>query len=162
PHMSLRALRALELLLFGLAATYLAWLQCGTIFEAWALRGVAAQYESAFVPMALGSATARWLLLIVIYGTLIPNTRRPAGMVLGARVRMPLAIATAAEVGQPAFGAMSAQATLQMTATLAAGGGAALYACVHLNPLPPQALESEMIGQYQLKGPLRTGGMGEV
>jgi len=160
PRLSLHGLRVLELLLFGLAATYLAWLQCSTIFEAWALRGAAP--ESAVVPMALGSATARWLLLIVIYGTLIPNARRRAGMVLGTLVLMPLVITTAASLGQPAFGAASAQATVQMTATLVAGGGAVLYACVRLNALPAAALESEMIGQYQLKGPLRAGGMGEV
>src|SRR5690242_19573500 len=112
--------------------------------------------------MALGSATARWLLLIIVYGVAIPNTRRRAGVMLGTLVLTPLVITTAAGLGQTAFGAVAAQATLLMTITLSAGGAAALYACVRLNVLPPEALESEMIGQYRLKSPLRAGGIGEV
>jgi serine/threonine-protein kinase len=162
PLLSLQGLRALELLLFGLAATYLAWLQCATIFEAWALREAAPKYEVTALRLALGASTARWLLLIITYGTVIPNTQRRGGLVLGTLVLMPLVITTAAALGQPTFGAATAPAALQMAAALVAGGGVALYACVRLNPLPPQALESEMIGQYQLKAPLRAGGMGEV
>jgi serine/threonine-protein kinase len=162
PRLSLHGLRSLELLLFGLAATYLAWLQCATIFEAWALRGETPASETGVVQLALGAATARWLVLIVIYGILIPNTRRRAVIMLGTLVLTPLFITTAASLGQPAFGTVSAPATLQMTVALTAGGGVVLYACIRLNDLPAPALESEMIGQYQLKGPLRVGGMGEV
>jgi serine/threonine-protein kinase len=162
PRLRLRGLRAIELLLLGLTATYLAWLQCGAIFEAWALREAAPQYETTALRLALGATTARWLLIIVAYGIVVPNNARRCAIVLGTLVLMPLVVTTVGGLAQPAFAAASAKGVLQMMAALFAGGGLALFACVRLNGLPAPALESEMIGQYQLKRPLRSGGMGQV
>jgi serine/threonine protein kinase len=82
--------------------------------------------------------------------------------VLTTLVLMPLIIAAGAGLGPSRSGASFALATLQMTAALVAGGAAVLFARARLNPFPPQALETEMVGQYQVKAPLRAGGMGEV
>jgi serine/threonine-protein kinase len=162
PRLSLHGLRVVELLLFGLAATYLAWLQCGTLYEAWVLRNEMPKHGAALMRLALGTITARWLLLIIAYGAVIPNTPRRCALVLAPLLLMPLLITVAAGTGQREFAAASAPATVPMAAALAAVGGAALFACGQLNTLPPQALESELIGQYQLERPLRQGGMGEV
>jgi serine/threonine-protein kinase len=162
PGLSLRGLRAVELLLFGLAATYLAWLQCFTLLEAWDVRDASPAHGGAVMRMALGAAAARWLLLIVAYGAVIPNTPRRCAVVVGALVTMPLIIAAGAGLGNPAARGSFWIASVQMAAGLGAGGAAALFACARGNRLPPQALESELIGQYLLKGPLRAGGMGEV
>ncbi|HKI38645.1 MAG TPA: serine/threonine-protein kinase [Gemmataceae bacterium] len=162
PRLSLRGLRGLELILFGVAATYFAWLQCGTLFEAWDLRAATPTREAAILRLALEAASARWLLLIVAYGAVIPNTRRRCAIVLITLVLMPLIIAAGAGLGHPAPRAPFALATLQMTGTLGTGGAAALFACTRLNAVPAQALEHEMVGQYQLKDLLRAGGMGEV
>ncbi len=161
-RMSLTTLRVLELVLFGLAAMYLAWLECHTLFEAWDLRAATPAQEAAVLRMALGAAAARWLLLTVAYGVIIPNTPRRAAVVVAALVLVPLLIAAGAGLGHPAAGGSFVLAALPMTASLVAGGAAALFACARLSTYPPQALEGEMIGQYHLKGPLRAGGMGEV
>jgi serine/threonine-protein kinase len=160
--LSLRGLRALELLLFGLAATYLAWLQCFSLLEAWDVREAAPAQGGVVLRMALGASAARWLLLIVAYGVVIPNTPRRCAVVVGALVAMPLIIAAGAGLGQPAARGSFWMSSLQMAASLGAGGAAALFACSRGNRLPPEALESDLIGQYLLKGPLRAGGMGEV
>jgi hypothetical protein len=162
PAMSLRGLRAVELLLFGLAATYLAWLQCFSLFEAWDLREAAPAHGGAVLRMALGASAARWLLLIVAYAVVIPNTARRCAVVVGALVLMPLIITAGAALGQPATRGSFELAAVQMAASLGAGWAAAVFACAHINRMPPQALEHELLGQYLLKGPLRAGGMGEV
>jgi serine/threonine-protein kinase len=162
PRLSLCGLRGMELLLFGLAATYLAWLQCFTLLDAWELRAAAPANEATVLRLALSASAARWLLLLVAYGTLIPNTWRRCAVVLGALVAMPLIIVAGAGLGHPTAAAPFALATLQMAVTLAGGGALALFACARLSAPPPEALEGEMIGQYALKGPLRAGGMGEV
>lgn len=161
-RLSLRGLRALELLLFGLAATCFARLQCLALLEAWALRAVAPNHEALVLRLALGASSIRWLLLIAAYGAVIPNTRRRCAVVVAALVLTPLVVTAAASLGQPAARAAFARAAWPMAAALGAGAGAALFACGRQGTLPPQALESEMIGQYQLKAPLRHGGMGEV
>ncbi len=162
PHLSLRGLRALELILFGLAATYLDWLQCLTLIEAWDLREASPIHEAVVLRLAMGSAALRWLLLIVAYGVIIPNTPRRCAVVVGALVAMPLIIVAGAGLGHPGSHGSFWVAGMQMAASLGAGGAAALFACARINTLPPQALESELIGQYLLKGPLRVGGMSEV
>ncbi len=162
PSLSLRGLRALELILFGLAATYLAWLQCFTLFEAWDLCEASPLHGSVVLRLALGASGLRWLLLIVAYGVVIPNTPRRCAVVVGALVAMPLIIAAGAGLGHPADRGSFWVAGLQMAASLGAGGAAALFACARINAWPPAALESELIGQYLLKGSLRAGGMGEV
>jgi serine/threonine-protein kinase len=160
--LSLRGLRTLELILFGLAATYLAWLQCFTLLEAWGVREASPAHGPIVLRLALGASAVRWLLLIVAYGVVIPNTTRRCAVVLGPLVAMPLIIAAGAALGSPAARGSFWIAVLQMAASLIAGAGAALFVCSRGNALPPQALESELIGQYLLKGPLRSGGMGEV
>jgi serine/threonine-protein kinase len=162
PRLSLRGLRGLELLLFGLAATYLGWLQGCTLYEAGDLRTAAPAHEPAVLQMALGSASARWLLLILAYGTVIPNTRRRCATVLLSLVLVPLIITAGAGLGHPGARGAFTLAALQMVATLVVGGAAALFACGRLPALPPQALEHDMVGQYQLRESLRAGGMGEV
>ncbi len=162
-RLSLRGLRTLELILFGLAATYLAWLQCYTLFEAWDLREASPAHGPVVLRMALGAAAGRWLLLIVAYGVFVPNTPRRCALVLGPLMLMPLIIAAGAGLGNPAARGSFWLAAVQMAASLVGAGAAALFACARCNGLPPApALENDLIGQYFLKGPLRAGGMGEV
>ncbi|HEX5271727.1 MAG TPA: hypothetical protein VFW33_14615, partial [Gemmataceae bacterium] len=99
--LSLGGLRALELVLFGLAATYLAWLECFTLFEAWDLREASPAHGPVALRLALGAAALRWLLLILAYGAVIPNTPRRCAVVMGPLVAMPLIIAAGAGLGHP-------------------------------------------------------------
>jgi len=160
--LSVRGLRALELTLFGLTATSLAWLQCGTMLDAGASGNTNPRFGAAVIRLALGASTARWLLLILVYGTVIPNTRRRGGVVLGTLVLMPLLLTLTAGLAQPASWTATARALVPMAVSLAAGGTIALFACTRLSTQAPEALESELLGQYQLKGRLRSGGMAEV
>ena len=161
PWLSLRGLRSLELVLFGLAATDLVWLQCGSLFEAWELRNAAPGHEAAILRLALGASSARWLLLLLAYGVVIPNTRRRGAVVLSSLMLMPLIIAAGAGLGHAGVQSPYFLALLQMTAALGAGVAVGLFVCGGAVQ-EPQALESEMIGQYELKRQLRVGGMGEV
>jgi serine/threonine-protein kinase len=157
-RMSLRQLRTLELVLFGLAAVTFAWLQCLTLYEATLVRSASPKHGPLVLRLALGASAARWALLVVAYGTLVPNTVRRCAAVTAGLALMPLMIAGGAALGQPFFW----PAFAQMAAALAAAAALALFACGRLSRQSPQALESDMLGQYQLRRPLRAGGMGRV
>ena len=57
---------------------------------------------------------------------------------VAALVAMPLIIAAGAGLGNPSARGSFGPAAVQMAATLAAGGAAALFACARVNTLPPQ------------------------
>ncbi len=170
----LRSLRTLELILFGLTATSLAWLQCGSVLEALALGKSDPRLGGALLRLALGSAAGRWLLLIAAYGIAIPNTRRRGGVVLGTLVLMPVVLTLTAGLAQPASWPATVRALVPLIVVLSAGGALALFACTRLGPggekgdwpreeegLAPSS-PAQLVGPYLLRSHLRSGGMADV
>ena len=108
-----------------------------------------------------------FVILILAYGALIPNTRRRSLLVVSAPAAVPLAIIPAAAAANPILweGFIPAP-VLQCAVTLTFPAAIAVFAAVRATALQRRAFEAErraeQIDQYTLKRKLGEGGMGEV
>ena len=108
-----------------------------------------------------------FIILILAYGVLIPNTRRRSLLLVAALTAVPLAIIPAAAVANPLLHegrvlALIAQSALCLTFPAAI----AIFAASRASALQRRAFEAErraeQIDQYTLKRKLGEGSMGEV
>lgn len=72
--LSMTGLRVVELTVFGMLAAYSAWLQVDTYHDGALLNALATGHEAMVFRLVVTSAAFGWSLLIVLYGTFIPNT----------------------------------------------------------------------------------------
>lgn len=161
-HLCVTRLRALEFLIFGLAAGYLAWFQyysfdCGQPVEV-ARPGM----EALSVRVAAHANTSRWFALLVIYGTFIPNTWRRCAAVIGGIVLVPLLLTAVSALNGCAVGPYLSSVLPDMLAILGLGAAIALFGSYKISALEQEAFEARKFGQYRLKQRLGEGGMGEV
>jgi serine/threonine-protein kinase len=163
--MSLRSLRLWELIFF---ATYAATSGLNR-FEALAapIEGAARSVPALSVGFSGLTSMQGFVILILAYGVLIPNTRRQSLMVVSALAAVPLAIIPAAAAANPMLreGLVSAL-IVQCVLTLTFPAAIAVFAAARAAALQRRAYEAErqaeQIGQYALKRKLGEGGMGEV
>src|SRR6516162_730445 len=147
---SLRKLRAAEMVIFGLPAVFFLLLQRRLTLD-YAARG--------FMPPPLPF----WLLLIFTYAMFIPNTWRRAAWMIGAMAVAPLLLIAAMILVRPEVrGMMSGLAVTHLVLTMIVGAVAAVFGTHLINTLRREAFEAKQLGQYRLLKPLGTGGMGEV
>ncbi len=162
--LSMRTLRALELAIFGLVAAFFAWLQFDAYYDGAFLRAIAPGGE-ALVFGQVGKASAlRWFLLIVLYGTFVPNTWRRCAAVVCVLAMIPLALQLASALAVEAVRpylllALPETAILMATAVaIAVFGSHKIREPALCRPTRPPA----RLGQYRLKQVLGFGGMGAV
>ncbi len=160
--LSMRTLRTLELTIFSMVAALFAWLQMNAYYDGAFLRAIAPGGE-ALVFGQVGKASAlRWFLLIVLYGTFVPNTWRRCAAVVSVLAVIPLALqfagALAAEAARP-YLLLTLPETAILTATAVA---IAVFGSHKIRELQQQAHEARRLGQYRLKQVLGFGGMGAV
>jgi serine/threonine-protein kinase len=167
---SVGRLRALEAVLFGAVLTRnlarVLWYTPGEPFwsHAFALLE-SGQHELARA--LLGGETAGflmpWVILILAYGVLIPNTGRRCAMVVGTLALTALLIWAGIGLwaGVPArlWGDLFLLYCLLTLGTVAA---LSAYASHRIELYRRQAWSARQLGQYQLKRLLGQGGMGEV
>ena len=147
---SLRKLRAAELLIFGLPAVFFLLLQHRVT-----LSEVARSYMPPPMPF--------WLLLIFTYAMFIPNTWRRAALVIGAMALAPDLLVLGMMLAYPAVAAvMTAMVFLQYVLTMAVAAVAAVFGTHLINTLRREVFEARQLGQYRLIELLGAGGMGEV
>jgi len=147
---SLRKLRAAELLIFGLPAVFFLLLQHRVT-----LSEVARSYMPPPMPF--------WLLLIFTYAMFIPNTWRRAALVIGAMALAPDVLVLGMMLAYPAVAAvMTGMAFLQYVLTMVVAAIAAVFGTHLINTLRREAFEARQLGQYRLIELLGAGGMGEV
>src|SRR5581483_2866713 len=91
-HLSTRTLRLLELTIFGLIAAFFAWLQFDTYHDGALLRSIVPGREGLIFRQVGMAAALRWFLLIVLYGTFIPNTWRRCAAVVGVLALIPVVL----------------------------------------------------------------------
>ncbi|HEX5273124.1 MAG TPA: serine/threonine-protein kinase, partial [Gemmataceae bacterium] len=163
--MSLRSLRVWELIFF---ATHAATSGLNR-FEA-----LATPLEGPFrnVPaLAAGfnglTSLQGFILLILAYGVLIPNTRRRSLLVVAALAAVPFAIIPAAAAVNPILRESQVPMLIvQCALILMFPAAIAVFAAARAAALQRRAFEAErraeQIGQYALKRKLGEGGMGEV
>src|SRR5262249_20759145 len=102
--LSRRSLRILELTTFGLIAVFFAWLQVDTYYDGALRRSIVPGEEGIVFHLVGLSAALRWFLLIVLYGTFIPNTWRRCGAVVGSLALLPVGLMVAGSLLDQANG----------------------------------------------------------
>lgn len=161
----LRLLRRLELVAVGVfcadllvSQSYFLTVVAPMRFGEWGTEGAA----RAWWRVAPGTLALDWVILLVGYGMLIPNTWRRCASVVGAIVLAAwLVWALVFLNASPSFGD-------RLDFFLSCGfwvlGGAALavFGSHRLETLRQQAQQARQLGQYVLKRKLGSGGMGEV
>src|SRR5713226_6274264 len=88
--LSMDALRILELTIFGSIAAFFGWLQMDTYHDGAVLRAIVVGNEALIFRLVGKSAALRWFLLIVLYGTFIPNTWKRCAAIVGSLALLPL------------------------------------------------------------------------
>jgi serine/threonine-protein kinase len=160
PGLSLNTLRWIELAMFGSAGAYFAWLQFVLLQNA-DLREQVAGHE--IVAHLTASANGmKWLVLMVIYGTFIPNTWRRCAAVIGVMVLTPLLLMTVVCWGCLKIGPYLPDMLFTTCIQLALGAAVAIFGSYKIGALQQEAFEARALGQYRLKKKLGAGGMGEV
>jgi serine/threonine-protein kinase len=161
--LAVRRLRLVELAMFGTAAAFFSWGQYAWFHEGRVL-GCASVLDDPLTVYHLAAFTAsmRWFVLIVMYGTFIPNTWRRCAAVAGTLALVPLALTAAALLANPAARPHLAAVLVDQTLMLLIAFAIALFGSYKINELQQEAMEMRQLGQYRLKRRLGAGGMGEV
>ena len=103
-----------------------------------------------------------WVVLIVIYGTFIPNTGQRCAAVVGSMALCPLVVVAAGGLAH----AIPMRSLLLLLSEMALWMGCAvamaIYGSHKIAVLREEALAARKLGPYQLKHRLGHGGMGDV
>lgn len=161
-HLSMSALRAIELAIFGSLAVFFAWLQYKEFLHGPLVDASRCTWAPLILKHAVGNTSTRWFFLIILYGVFIPNTWRRCllvGLALAVAplVLTPLAASRNAPLPPELFFSLLDMATL-----LAVALAIAVFGSHRIQLLEAQAFEAQQLGQYRLKKRLGAGGMGEV
>src|SRR5262249_19077857 len=113
--------------------------------------------------IAASAASLGWVVIIVFYGTFIPNDWLRCAVAVSLIALCPLltafaASATSAEVRWFVFGPFLVYLTLWMTLA----GAIVTFGAHGIDVLQQEATEARRLGQYRLSGILKSGGMGVV
>jgi serine/threonine-protein kinase len=171
--LSLRTLRVLELIMFGLIAAFFGWMQFEAFYQDKFYRIAEALHDTEgqaaepgtnvpLVGLLTGATTIRWIILIVIYGVFIPNTWRRCLLLVSLVALTSIALSAAAaqlsgRLNEGMLSALSIMAVLMATAV-----AIAVFGSYRIEVLHRQAFAAQQLGQYRLKKRLGVGGMGEV
>jgi serine/threonine-protein kinase len=157
-----KSLRALEVIIFGLIAAFFAWLQFDTYHDGALTRSIAEGHEAFVFRLASVSAALRWFLLIVLYGTFIPNTWQRCTAVVGFLALVPIALMAVGSQLDSATASYVRSAIPETAVLMATAVAIAVFGSHKIHELHAKAHEAERIGQYRLKEVLGFGGMGAV
>jgi serine/threonine-protein kinase len=159
--LSLRALRALEVALFGMLMVGYAGYICSPV-RLGSLEHYAGLLNGSLSALSASVALPGFAFL-VIYGTFIPNTGRRCAVVVGGMALSPLLVAAAFGLVSPGIESdLLLRFLVQLALVLAFGAAIAIYGSHRIESLRQEALATGQYGQYQLKRLLGAGGMGRV
>ncbi len=163
--LSLGRLRALELFLFGLPLINVIWWYVDQLgLKHLLLRTF--QEGGFFVPFILSTIALYFLVTIVTYGTLIPNTGRRCGLVVTMMAVVPVALAAAVgffevEIRTRFLAPFLIYLTI-LVMWMGVAVALAVYGSHRVEILRREVQAARQMGQYRLKQRLGAGGMGEV
>jgi serine/threonine-protein kinase len=160
--LSKRTLRTLELAVFGLIAAFFAWLQFDTYHDGALLRSIVPGQEALVFRQVGMAAALRWFLLIVLYGTFVPNTWRRCAVIVGVLAAIPLSLLLVGSLVDEAAGPYLLSALPEVLILMATAVAIAVFGSHKMRELHQKAHEAERLGQYRLKQVLGFGGMGAV
>jgi serine/threonine-protein kinase len=160
--LSVRSLRVFELTIFGMIAALFAWLQFDTYHDGALLRSIVPGGE-ALVFRQVGTAAALpWFVLIVLYGTFVPNTWRRCAAVTGMLASILLALLLAGSLVDEAAGPHMSSALPGVVIMMATAVAIAVFGSYKIRELQQRAHQAQRLGQYRLIEPLGFGGMSSV
>jgi serine/threonine-protein kinase len=160
--LSMGKLRALEVIIFGSVAAFFAWLQVDAYYDPAVLRAIVPGQEATVFRLVGLSGALRWFLLIVLYGTFIPNTWRRCAALTGGLALVPLALLAAVSLLDQTAAAPVLSALPETILLMAMAVAIAVFGSHKIRELHEKAHEAERLGQYRLKQILGFGGMGAV
>ncbi|HYC52143.1 MAG TPA: serine/threonine-protein kinase [Gemmatimonadaceae bacterium] len=165
PPKRLRHLRELELVVFAVIVAYL-MVSNGYFVDRYGI--MAPPIEALVHPLVsqgatrLDPVTLRWLVVIVGYGTLIPNTWRRCAIVVFSMVGIHLLQLVIQAIGAGvSLGEMTALMVYPVV-WMTVGTVVAIFGSYRVSLLERRVQDAERLGQYRLTRHLGTGGMGEV
>jgi len=158
----LSQLRVCEAVFFGAATLFLLGETYNPLFvePAWLI--TYASRHPAEMSILAREPSIFWMVLIIMYGTFIPNTGRRCAAVVGSVALCPLIVVA---VGG-ALHAIPPRSLLlflsEMALWVGCAAAMAIYGSQKIAVLREEALAARKLGQYQLKQRLGQGGMGDV
>jgi tRNA A-37 threonylcarbamoyl transferase component Bud32 len=161
--LTMKKLRLIELGLFGSMALFFAYLQVQR-FQNAELIELATQgnHEKLVASLSSMSNSLRWFVLLVLYGTFIPNTWKRCAAVVGVLIATPIVLTLVSGHNCPIMSAYLAPAIFDMSVVLCTGGAIAIFGSYRIQELQEEAMQARKLGQYRLVRRLGGGGMGEV
>lgn len=165
PPRSVRGLRLIELLAVGSLVVVMLITSVSTKIYADLEWAAAQSYEmrAAFFGAYVLAGSLFWSLVIIGYGTLIPNTWQRCTAVVGVMAASKLGLFAIHAFWLRPLPAEDAVRVLAFTGLwIGIAVALTLFAASRIEILRQEAAEARKLGQYVLKEKLGTGGMGEV
>jgi tRNA A-37 threonylcarbamoyl transferase component Bud32 len=162
---SLTTLRAVEGVFFIAAAGLFTWhhlIGFGPQLQALHLDQAEPAARSFILHLVGMAVTLRWVILVVIYGTFIPNTWRHCALVVGFLAGLPLVLTVISAVSQPLLGPVLGEILFVMAVLMLVAAAIAVFGSYRITELRQKAIEAEQLGQYHIIKQLGLGGMGSV
>jgi eukaryotic-like serine/threonine-protein kinase len=161
-HWSYKALRTLELIFLGTATAFLVWLHYLITLKADRLPGLDEPLALFAWRAATGTISLKWVMLLIIYGTLIPNTWRRSAVIVGFLAILPLMLTVAFYLAGVASMPYPGDLLFSQAIVLGIASAVVVFGTHRISELRQQAFEAKQLGQYRLKKMLGSGGMGDV
>jgi serine/threonine-protein kinase len=158
-------LRTAELVLFGLPLAHVTWYYLDLL---WLQHQLLRTFRENvhFVPFILFTLDLHFLVEIVGYGTLVPNTARRCALVVTAMAVVPVALVAAVgfseEPIRTEYLVPFLASLFVMAMWMGVAAALAVYGSHRVEVLRREVVAARHMGQYQLKERLGGGGMGEV
>lgn len=158
---TLRQLRALELLLFGMTIAFFVTIH----YRLLQLR--VAEGDKVMLMATVKNTVLFIFAMIVLYGMFIPNTWRRAAAVVSGMVAATVVSPVALRIFHPEVYRFAAplftfEIVSENILMLVIGAGVTVYASHIIYALRIEVFEARQLNQYRLKGRLGAGGMGVV
>jgi serine/threonine-protein kinase len=160
--LSPRNLRALELAVFGLIAAFFAWLQIDAYYDQTLLSAIVPGHEGLVFRLVNLSGALRWFVMIVLYGTFIPNTGRRCAAIVGSLAMLPILLTIGTSLVDRAAAADILWGLPDTVKLMGIAVAIAVFGSYKLRQLHQTAHQFQQLGQYRLKEILGVGGMGTV
>lgn len=160
--LSMTQLRAVELAVFGMVGLFF------VVFQVDVFRGIAvSDWDGdalvANVRYANYMCVIMWMIMLILYGTFIPNTLWRGMVVMGLMSAAPIVIVIVVPFLYPSLMlALTFSEASAIGVVMAAVCVTANYGSYKIGSLRREAFEARRLGQYRLTEFIGAGGMGEV